>query len=290
MHHDTLSARRIASPVDNSFTSIVIFGASGRMGARIGALALLDPAFDLRGCVVRDGSSRVGESIALPEGAPQSRAVDATTLPGGAHPAREGAAELHLETAKNIGKTAISAHAVIDFSSDAGVPESIALAERLSAALLVGTTALSARSLDALKGASRSRAVLVAPNTSLGVAVLSVLVTQACKHLGPDYHCSIVEAHHAAKKDAPSGTALRLASAARQAGHALRDDQILSMRGGDVIGEHTIRFAGPGECIELMHRATSRDLFARGALHAAAWLKGKPAGWYTMQDVLALPG
>ena len=282
MHHDTLSARRIASPVDNSLTSIVIFGASGRMGARIGALALMDPSFDLRGCVVREGSARIGASIAPPEHAPPA--------PASALGTRPHADATRLETAKNIEKRAVSAHVVIDFSSDAGAAESIAIAERLNAALLVGTTALSPRSIDALKSASRSRAVLVAPNTSLGIAVLSVLLTRACTALGPDYHCSIVESHHAAKKDAPSGTALRLAHAAREAGHTLRDDQILAMRGGDVIGEHTIRFAGPGEYIELTHRATSRDLFARGALHAAAWLKGKPPGWHTMQDVLALPG
>ncbi len=282
MHHDTLSARRIASPVDNSFTSIVIFGASGRMGARIAALALMDSSLDLRGCVVRDGSTRIGTPVALPDGASAAHS--------GAPNARSGADVLRLENAKTIEKKAVSAHVVIDFSSDAGVLESIAMAERLNAALLVGTTALSPRSIDALKIASRSRAMLVAPNTSLGVAALSVLIAQASKIFGPDYHCSIVEAHHAAKKDAPSGTALRLAAAVREAGHMLRDDQIVAIRGGDVIGEHTVRFAGPGEYIELTHRATSRDLFARGALRAAAWLKGKPAGWYTMHDVLGLPG
>src|SRR6185436_3136290 len=111
----------------------------------------------------------------------------------------------------------------------------------------------------------------------------------ACRTLGKDYRCSIVEAHHAAKKDAPSGTAIRLAKAARDAGANLPDDQILSIRGGDVIGEHTVRLSGPGEYIELTHRATTRDLFARGALQCAAWLREKPAGWYSVQDVVGLP-
>ena len=280
MHHDTVSARRKANTVDNFSTSIVVFG-SGRMGSRIAALACDDRAFDLRACVTHSRSSRLGALVR-----------DSRT----GVPARDPAADsrttdsprIALETAKNAVKTAVFADVVIDFSSESGLHDSIALARALSAALLVGTTGLSPASIDALTLASRDRAVLLAPNTSLGVAALSVLVQQASKIFGSEYHCSIVEAHHAMKKDAPSGTALRLAQAARDAGHTLRDDQILSIRGGDVIGEHTVRFAGPGEYVELTHRATSRDLFASGALRAAAWLKGKPPKWYTMHDVLGL--
>lgn len=274
MHHDTLSARRNANTVDNFSTSIVVFG-SGRMGSRIAALACDDRRFDLRACVTHDRSSRLGAIVR-----------EARTSGSGA----TDSPRVVLETAKNAEKTAIFSDVVIDFSSESGLHDSIALARALNAALLVGTTGLSPASIDALTIASRDRAVLLAPNTSLGVAALSVLVQHASKILGSEYHCSIVEAHHALKKDAPSGTALRLAQAARDAGHALRDDQIVAIRGGDVIGEHTVRFAGPGEYIELTHRATSRDLFARGALRAAAWLKGKPPKWYTMHDVLGLPG
>ena len=223
-----------------------------------------------------ESSSRAGERIA-PAHAPGAPGSD----PSAPVP-------VTLQTAKTIEKTPVFADVLIDFSSDAGAPQALALAQRAGSAMLVGTTALSDRSTSALKAASASRAVLVTPNTSLGVALLSVLVQHAARSLGPEYGCSIVEAHHAAKKDAPSGTAIRLASAARDAGHALRDDQILAIRGGDVVGEHTVRFAGPGEYIELTHRATTRDLFARGALHCAAWLKGKPPGWYTMHDVIAL--
>jgi 4-hydroxy-tetrahydrodipicolinate reductase len=258
------------SNVDNSVTSIIVFGASGRMGTRIVALAFGDAAFEIRAALTRDGSTRVGSSIAGG---------------GDAH-----ANVVMLKTAKNIEKTAVFADVVIDFSSDAGAMESLAMAERAGAALLIGTTALSDATMSALRKASSSRAIMVAPNTSLGVALLSVLVRDSFRALGSDYHVSIVEAHHAAKKDAPSGTALRLAKAAREAGCELRDDQILAMRGGDVVGEHTVRFAGPGEYIELTHRATTRDLFARGALRCAAWLKGKPAGWYSVQDVVGLPG
>lgn len=281
MLHDTLASRRNASAVDNSSTfnssptpsaprtAIVVFGASGRMGTRIGALAAVDPSFDLRACATRESSARIGQSI----GADSS---------GGAPHAHT------LKTAKTIEKMGTSADVVIDFSSDAGAIESLALATKLNAALLIGTTALSERTMASLRSAAASRAVLVSPNTSLGIAVLAFLVADACKMLGAGYHCSIIEAHHSAKKDAPSGTALRLAKAARDAGHTLSDDQILAMRSGDVVGEHTVRLAGPGEYIELTHRATTRDLFARGALKCAAWLRGRPPGWYTMQDVVGL--
>jgi 4-hydroxy-tetrahydrodipicolinate reductase len=268
--------------VDNFSTSIVVFG-SGRMGSRIVALGVSDRAFDVRACVTHDRSPRLGAIIA--GGATSTGASTGASANAGATDKL-----IILENTQKAAKNAGSADVVIDFSSEAGLPDSIALAARLNAALLVGTTGLSPASIDALKSAARDRAVLLAPNTSLGVAALSVLVEHASKILGSGYHCSIVEAHHAAKKDAPSGTALRLAQAVRKAGHALADDQILAMRGGDVIGEHTVRFAGPGEYIELTHRATSRDLFARGALRAAAWLKGKSAGWYSMHDVLGLPG
>jgi 4-hydroxy-tetrahydrodipicolinate reductase len=260
--------------VDNFSTSIIVFG-SGRMGSRIAALACDDRAFDVRACVTHERSKRLGALVR------EARAGEngATDSP-----------RVVLETAKNAAQTAVFEDVVIDFSSEIGLRDSLALARAMNASLLVGTTGLSPASVDALKDASRERAVLLAPNTSLGVAALSVLVQQASKVLGSEYHCSIVEAHHALKKDAPSGTALRLAQVARDAGHALRDDQIIAMRGGDVIGEHTVRFAGPGEYIELTHRATSRDLFARGALRAAAWLRGKPPKWYSMHDVLGLPG
>jgi 4-hydroxy-tetrahydrodipicolinate reductase len=258
----------MANAVDNSSTSIIIFGARGRMGTRIAALAEADGSFVVRGLVDRHAGADEGAK------SPANRA--------------RGDSARGEKSRKNAEKSGVLADVVIDFSSDEGALESLSLAERARSALLVGTTALSPATMKTLRRASASMAILVSPNTSLGVAVLSVLVRDACRMLGADYHASIVEAHHIAKKDAPSGTALRLAAAARDAGHALRDDQIVAIRGGDVVGEHTIRLAGQGEYIELTHRATTRDLFARGALRCAAWLKGKPAGWYTMQDVVGL--
>ncbi len=245
-------------------TRIIIHGASGRMGARLCALATSDPCFELVGAIVRDGSPHVGHSAQ-----PIKDADDRITF-------------------ASRSSTIAPADVVVDFSHHDAIHASLDLAARASAALIVGTTALPTTALDALHKAASHRPVLVASNMSVGIAVLSKLLAQAARALGEGYHCSIVEAHHAAKKDAPSGTALRLASSIRDAGHSLRDDQILAVRGGDVVGEHTVRFAGPGEYLEFTHRATSRDVFAKGALHAAAWLKGKPAGWYTIDQVVGL--
>src|SRR5262249_18352988 len=152
-----------------------------------------------------------------------------------------------------------------------------------------------------LDEAARVVPVLWAPNTSVGVQVLAELVTQAAHKLGLAFDVEIVEAHHRAKVDAPSGTADRLRRAVAEARQGLRPvpggggnggprraDEIgvLALRGGDVIGDHTVHFLGPGERLELTHRATNRDLFARGALQAARFVTGKPPGRYAMADVL----
>jgi 4-hydroxy-tetrahydrodipicolinate reductase len=143
--------------------------------------------------------------------------------------------------------------------------------------------------------------VLWEPNMSVGVHVLGRLVREAIAALGEGFDVEIVEAHHRKKVDAPSGTALRLAELAMEAAHGggLRHGRegrpgerprgeigMHALRGGDVVGDHTVHFLGDGERLELTHRATSRDVFAHGALRAAAWLAGKPRGRYTLADVL----
>ncbi|MCX5730743.1 MAG: 4-hydroxy-tetrahydrodipicolinate reductase, partial [Deltaproteobacteria bacterium] len=150
--------------------------------------------------------------------------------------------------------------------------------------------------------------VVLSPNMSVGVNVMFALVAQAAKVLGNAYDVEIVEMHHGKKKDAPSGTALRLAEVAAEslgrdpgkdvvyARHGMmgertpREIGVMALRGGDVVGEHTVFFAGQGERLEVTHRATSRDQFARGALRAALWVKGRPPGLYDMHDVLGLRG
>lgn len=253
-----------------SSTSVIVFGAAGRMGARICALASEDPECAITAALTRDGSPREGERVVSAAGAQRST-------------------PLTLQTPQKLAEST-RCDVVIDFSSESGLEHSLAVAQRCGAALLVGTTGLSAGAIDSLRRAAAHRPVLLSPNTSLGVAVLASLVRSAARVLGPAYECSIVEAHHSRKKDAPSGTAIRLAFAARASGHPLKDDQVLAIRGGDVIGEHTVRFAGPGEYIELTHRATSRDLFALGALRVSKWLSVQKPGWYTTEDALGIAG
>ncbi len=172
--------------------------------------------------------------------------------------------------------------ALVDFSLPEAFDPALALCVQRSAALVSGTTGLSEAQRAALQAASREIPLLWASNFSLGVAVLAELVERAAAAL-PGWDCDIVEAHHAQKQDAPSGTALTLGQAAGSAGAAVR---YASLRAGDIVGEHLVQFAGPGERIELVHRATNRDIFARGALHVAARLAGKPAGSYRVRDLL----
>ncbi len=268
----TSSSTPSTSRDEPGVTRVLIYGAAGKMGRRLCDLASQNHAFSLCAAIVREGSASIGQpSVSGSTSAPKTAPASSLALAKG------------------------DVDAVIDFSTAESADGAIDLATRLGAALVVGTTALPDATIARLKAASRKVPVLLAPNTSLGVAVLADAAKRVAQALGGGgsggtggYECSIVEAHHSAKKDAPSGTAKRLAAAVREGGgpSALKDEQVLAIRGGDVIGEHTIRFAGPGEYIELTHRATSRDLFARGALRAAAWLKGKQAGWYTIEDTL----
>jgi 4-hydroxy-tetrahydrodipicolinate reductase len=169
---------------------------------------------------------------------------------------------------------------------------------------VVGTTGFDAAARAQLERAAHKIAVLLAPNTSVGVAVLRKLVAQAAQALGQGYDVEISEAHHRLKRDAPSGTALSLGEAVANArGQVLSDVAVYDhhatssprsagsigfsvVRAGDIVGEHTVMFAAAGERVEITHRATDRMTFARGALRGAAWLLGRPPGLYAMQDVL----
>jgi 4-hydroxy-tetrahydrodipicolinate reductase len=191
----------------------------------------------------------------------------------------------------------------VEFASPAATRALCDVAARARVAVVSGTTGLDEAATRALASAADHVAVLWEPNMSLGVFVLGALVERAIAMLGPDFDVEIVEAHHRMKVDAPSGTAMRLADHARKArgGGALvhgregrpgaRQREEIGMhavRGGDVVGDHTVMLLGQGERLELAHRASSRDVFARGALRAAGWIAGKPAGRYGLGDVLSL--
>lgn len=182
---------------------------------------------------------------------------------------------------------AASAEVIVDFSCEPGTRAALGMARMGRAALLVGTTGLSDATRGELVALSAERAVLVAPNVSFGVAVVRRLAHLAATLLGPaGWTVDLIETHHDRKKDAPSGTALALAESLSRGGLADAGGRIHSIRAGDVVGEHEIRLAGPGERIQLAHQADSRDLFAQGAIRAAKWLAGRPPGAYSMDDVL----
>lgn len=195
----------------------------------------------------------------------------------------------------------------VDFTSPAATRAAAELARPRARAAVIGTTGLAADGEAALDALAEVAPIVVAANFSLGVNLLLGLVRQAARVLGPDWDAEVVETHHRAKRDAPSGTALMIARAIA-AGHGADYDQVkrhardgdvgvrprgeigvATVRGGDVVGEHTASFFGPGERIEISHRASSRGIFAAGALRAAAWVVGQPPGRYDMLDVLGLP-
>ena len=176
-------------------------------------------------------------------------------------------------------------HAVIDFSSPQGVENARQCARQHHCALLVGTTGLNDTQINTLKDDAQHIPVMIAPNTSLGVAVLKTLVKQAATLLGSDFQIDLVDIHHTHKKDAPSGTAKALAEAInQQRENALPPDRIHALRTGGIVGNHAVRFTSPFEEIVLEHNALTRDVFAAGALRAALWLANQQPGLYTIDD------
>jgi 4-hydroxy-tetrahydrodipicolinate reductase len=240
------------------------------------------PAFRLSGAIASGKSHRLGQDAAG-EGAPTGVLITA-----------------------DVGLGIQGASLAVDFSSSSAVA---AHAEACAAArvpILIGVTGFDSASRAVLERAAKSIPVLIAPNTSVGVGVMAQLVSIATVGLGPAYDVEIFEAHHHTKRDAPSGTALALGEAvARARGVSLNEVAAFdragqnaprtpgsigfsSLRAGDIVGEHTVTFAAAGERVEITHRATDRITFARGALRAAGWLVGRPAGLYGMQNVLGL--
>jgi 4-hydroxy-tetrahydrodipicolinate reductase len=257
-------------------TRIVVFGAAGRLGSAIARAAHGTPGVALAAALVRKG-------VVLP--------------------ASDLAPALAIAYDSEL-RAGVEADVIVEATGAAGFDAALALALKRRLALVSGSTGLDATQRAALATASKSIPVLCAANFSLGAALLARLAREAAAKLGRDFEVEILETHHRAKRDAPSGTAIMLGEAvASERGTTLADcgrlgrgpDDpppargeigIASLRLGDVVGEHTVSFAGPGERIELTHRATSRDVFAIGALRAAQWLAGRSPGLYSMGDVL----
>jgi 4-hydroxy-tetrahydrodipicolinate reductase len=245
----------------------------------------------MKGIGILGAAGRMGRAIAAAAGAagvPVAGGVD-----------RDGAV---IGDCASAAALASACDALVDFSSPDALAEHLEAARAARRAIVIGTTGLDAAQLALADAAASEIAVLQSANMSLGVNLLAGLVEQAAARLGPDWDIEVLEMHHRHKVDAPSGTALLLGAAAakgrsiRPVAPALdrngrREEGAIgyaSLRGGSVAGDHMVILATEGERIELGHRAESRVIFARGAVKAALWLAGKPAGRYTMQDVLGL--
>lgn len=269
-----------------SRTPLIVLGAGGRMGRRIMALAEAGTIARVAAAVEIAGSHLVGK--------------DAGELAGTA-PLGVSVVANFSEAIAAAGRGAVA----VDFTMPEATMAHARHAATTSTPIVIGTTGLSREQREELEALSSRTALLYSANMSIGVSVLLGLVGEAVRRLGPDFDIEIVEVHHNKKKDAPSGTALALADAAARAagvpetafrlsreGNAAERRRgeigIQAMRGGDNVGEHTVMLLGTGERVELVHRASSRDCLAAGAVRAGAWLGGKPAGLYSMRDVLGL--
>lgn len=258
---------------------LALHGAGGKMGRTIARLA------------VEAGDIQIVGAISHPDDPAQGRDIGELA----------GVGTLGVAIGPDAAAGLLGADVVIDFSLAPAVCGFLKSARAAGVPVVMGTTGLGEAEHAALKAASSDIGVLWAQNMSLGIQVLAELVTEALKKLGPGFDAEIVEIHHRNKVDCPSGTAKRLMTAvndARPEQKALyeragqvgaRSDQevgVFGIRGGDVIGDHTVYLMGPGERIELSHRATNRDLFAHGALRAARWLAGRGPGMYSISDVI----
>lgn len=268
----------------NDRVRIGLLGAGGRMGRMLIAALAADPGLQLCAAVDAPGTPDVGRDVG----------------------------ELAGLGKNGVALSAVAAEAfaacdvLIDFTRPSATLSHARLAAQAGKALVIGTTGLSESDKAEIAAASKSAPILLAANMSLGVTLLSALVEAAAQRLGDDFDIEVLEMHHRAKVDAPSGTALALGeAAARGRAVALTEKAtrvrdgitgprvpgtigFATLRGGDVVGDHTVIFAGPGERLELTHKASSRQLFAQGALRAARWLAGQPVGLYSMRDVLGI--
>jgi len=263
---------------------VLVTGATGKMGRRVIDLVHTDPELELIGAVTHRAHTALRR--------------DAGEVAG------IGPIGVVLE--HDCTRTLSQAHVIIDFSVADAALAYIRLAAAHSKAIVVGTTGFTAVQHEEIRRLSQNMPCFIAPNMSVGVNVMLHVLRQLVTLLGPGYDIEILEAHHRTKVDAPSGTALRMATVVAEAqGNQLDDVAVYGRRGmigrrsdteigiqvvraGEIVGEHTVLFGGPGERLELVHRSQSRDTFASGALRAAKWVMQQPWGLYSMEDLLHL--
>ena len=262
---------------------IAIAGATGRMGKMLIEAVLNCTDAELVGALEHDSCTLLGEDAGAFLGRKTGVAITS-----------------------DIVKALSGAEFLIDFTRPEGTMAHLAVAQKTNTKMIIGTTGLSPDQIDSLKKASANLAIVFAPNMSVGVNATFKLLEIAAKMLNEGYDIEIVEAHHRHKVDAPSGTALRMGEVIADAlGEKLDDVAVYAreghtgerkagsigfatIRGGDIVGDHTVLFAGEGERIEISHKSSSRQSYAQGSLRAARFLQGQSAGLYDMQDVLGL--
>jgi 4-hydroxy-tetrahydrodipicolinate reductase len=256
---------------------VLVVGALGRMGEKVRAAVADEPSLSLGAALEATGHPKLGATV-------------------------EDAVRVDDDAEAAFG----SADVAIDFSVPAATLANLRVAADAGVAYVTGTTGFNDAERDEITAHSARIPVLHAPNFSVAVNVLAWLTREAAKRLGTGFDAEIVELHHAAKRDAPSGTALFLAEAVAEGANQRLEDHVVleragdtgarpeaaigiqTLRGGDNPGEHTVLFAGQGERLELIHRSHTRDHFARGAVRAAVWLQGRPAGLYRIEEALGL--
>jgi 4-hydroxy-tetrahydrodipicolinate reductase len=274
----------VSSDRPTASTAVVVGGAAGRMGTRIVALLAEAPELRLAAALEAPGHPALGRDAGEVAGV-GPRAVPITA---------------------DVKSALAPDRMLIEFSAPEASLEHLRVVADAGARAVIGTTGFSSAQREEIARLARRAPILVAPNMSVAVTLAFTLLALMAKALGDDYDVEITETHHRFKKDAPSGTAVRMAEVIAEAlgrdigqvgvygrqglpGERTRKEiGVMSLRSGDVVGEHTVSFGTLGERLELTHRAHSRDTFARGALRAARWMIGRPPGLYSMHDVLGI--
>ncbi len=262
----------------------IVSGAAGRMGGRIIHMLEAAEGITLAGALEQPGHLQVGKDVGEVAGLPKKGIV----------------------VSGSLAEVLPQGDVLIEFTNAEPTLEHLKEAAAVGKAMVIGTTGLSPQQVGELKGLAEKTRVVFAPNMSVGVNLMFKVVENIARVLQEGYDVEIVEAHHRLKKDAPSGTALKLAQVIAQAlgrdlekvgvygrkgitGERTKEEiGIMTVRAGDIVGEHTVTFCGIGERLEVIHRAHNRDNFARGAVRAAQWIVAQPPGLYDMQDVLGL--
>lgn len=266
----------------NKVVKVIVVGAAGRMGNRLINLIKETPPLELFQAIERSDHPWIGKDVGE----------------------MSGIGQIGVPLEGSLGKK--GADVIINFSTPEVSIESLKFAKDNGMAVVIGTTGFSSEQMEEIKNLSKSVRCVISPNMSICMNIMFRLVEEVARVLGSEYDIEILEAHHRLKKDAPSGTALKLGELVAKAvgrdiqqvgvyarkgiiGERKREEiGIQVIRAGDIVGEHTVIFGGIGERLEITHKAHSRDNFARGALRAALWILNQPNGLYDMQDVLGL--